>query len=399
MRILFVHEVSYEKKPIFEMHEFPEHLAARGHEITFLEFNEGDRFWRDKRPPKERSIPGRVLRETVIKIVTPHQIGIPGVDRILATFSVWPALARLLKSEKFDVIVLYAVPTYGLQVIQLAKKHGVKVVFRALDVSHLIRRSLLSPIVRAVEKYVYKRADVLSANNPALASYCSDLGARTRETYTNFPPLDLSHFAASNVGSKELDALRLSLEIKPSDQVITYMGSFFYFSGLDTVISDFAAAANNNPALKLMLIGGGQQEAELKKLVQNNALDGRVIFTGFVPYSQLPVYLQLSKIAINPMLVLKVSRLALPHKVLQYMAAGIPVVSTKLDGIMEALGADSGVTWAAEPASVLYEATTLVGDKLRQSKSVAKQTESVRSLFRVEQAVDELENLLVKQWR
>ena len=45
MKLLFIHEVSYRKKVIFEMHEIPELLAVRGHDITFLEFDEGGKFW------------------------------------------------------------------------------------------------------------------------------------------------------------------------------------------------------------------------------------------------------------------------------------------------------------------------------------------------------------------
>ena len=96
LNLLFVHEVSYEKKPIFEMQEFPEHLAALGHKVTFLQFDEGYKFWRGKRQPTQKTIPGRVLSETSIKIVTPQQLGIPGLDRIYATLSVWPELDRLL---------------------------------------------------------------------------------------------------------------------------------------------------------------------------------------------------------------------------------------------------------------------------------------------------------------
>ena len=108
LNILYIHEVSYMKKPIFEMHEFPEHLAARGHKVTFLQFDEGFKFWQGNRQPRTKTISGRVLPETKINLVTPHQFGIPGLDRIYATLSVWPELVRLLKNEKFDAIVLYA---------------------------------------------------------------------------------------------------------------------------------------------------------------------------------------------------------------------------------------------------------------------------------------------------
>lgn len=40
MKILFIHEVNYRGKVVFEMHEFPELLALAGHEVHFLEFPE-----------------------------------------------------------------------------------------------------------------------------------------------------------------------------------------------------------------------------------------------------------------------------------------------------------------------------------------------------------------------
>lgn len=390
LNLLFVHEVSYEKKPIFEMHEFPEHLATKGHKVTFLQFDEGFRFWSDKRLPKSKTIAGRVLPEVRIDLVTPHQFGIPGLDRLYATISVWPALDRLLKSQKFDAVILYAVPTYGHQVIQLAKKYGVPVVFRALDVSHLIRKSILSPLIKSAEKYVYQHADVLSANNPAMTSYCATLGGRKGNTFTNLPPLDVSHFAPK----PRDEELAKSLGISSADFVITYMGSFFYFSGLDIVIREFAKVANANPSLKLLLIGGGEQDAELRALVKQHSLESQVIFTGFIPYAKLPAYLQLSTVAINPMLSRPVSNTAFPHKVLQYMAAEIAVVSTKLEGIFKTFGAESGVTWVDGPAGVLNAAIELIRDEAHRKAATQKQTTSVARLLSVTRAVDEFEALL-----
>jgi len=390
LNLLFVHEVSYEKKPIFEMQEFPEHLAARGHKVTFLQFDEGYKFWRDQRQPTEKTISGRVLPETSIKIVTPHQFGIPGFDRLYATLSVWPELDRMLKNEKFDAIVLYAVPTYGHQVIQLAKKHGVPVIFRALDVSHLIRKSVFSRLIKSAEKYVYKHADVFSANNPAMARYFCELAGRTANAFVNLPPLDISHFAPQPRDKK----LQASLGITSAEPVIAYMGSFFYFSGLDSVIKEFGKIATVNANLKLLLIGGGEQDAELRSLVRELNLGLQVIFTGFIPYSDLPKYLQLADVAINPMLSRPVSNTAFPHKVLQYMAADVPVVSTKLDGIYETFGPDCGITWVSGPSEVIAEAVLLAADKTRAREAVVKQSAVVSRLLGVDRAISEFESLI-----
>jgi glycosyltransferase involved in cell wall biosynthesis len=384
LNLLFVHEVSYEKKPIFEMHEFPEHLAARGHKVTFLQFDEGYKFWRDKRQPTEKTISGRVLPDTSIKVVTPHQFGIPGVDRLYATLSVWPEIDRLLKSEEFDAIVLYAVPTYGHQVLQLAKKYGVPVIFRALDVSHLIRKTFLSPLIKSAEKYVYKNADVLSANNPAMAEYCQALGSRKADSVVNLPPLDISHFAKAVPDAR----LQKELGIKPTDSVITYLGTFFHFSGLDLVIREFAEQAAQHPNAKILLIGGGEQDKELRDLVSELKLEKRVLFTGFIPYAKLSGYLGLTTVAINPMKPGMVSHTAFPHKVIQYMASGLPVVTTKLDGLYKTFGDTSGLTWSAGSEGVIGKALALAEDATKLQGNARLQLQIVSTKFGIESAVE-----------
>jgi glycosyltransferase involved in cell wall biosynthesis len=387
LNLLFVHEVSYEKKPIFEMHEFPEHLAARGHKVTFLQFDEGFKFWQGNRQPRTKTISGRVLPETTINLVTPRQFGLPGLDRLWATISVWPTLERLLKNEKFDAIVLYAVPTYGHQVIQLAKKYGVPVIFRALDVSHLIRKSMLSPLIKSAEKYVYQNADVLSANNPAMAEYCGNLGSRDHGTSVNLPPLDISHFKKSTPDVR----LQNELGLKPTDSVITYLGTFFHFSGLDVVIREFGEIAAKHPRAKLLLIGGGDQDKELRELVRELNLDGRVMFTGFIPYSKLSGYLGLTTVAMNPMRPGMVSHTAFPHKVIQYMASGLPVVTTKLDGLYKTFGDTSGLTWSAGSEGLIDKALALAEDATRLAENASLQLQIVSTLFGIDSAVDAFE--------
>jgi glycosyltransferase involved in cell wall biosynthesis len=359
LKILLIHEVSYRKKVIFEMHEFPELLSLRGHDVTFLDFDEGRKFWQAKQAPRREIISGRVHAKAKIDLVRPLQLGIPGLDRILATLTGLPTLDRLLKKRNFDVVVLYAVPTYGLQTICLAKKHNVPVIFRALDVSHKIRSSLLGPIIKWVEKRIYKNADLLSANNPAMAKYCEELSKRTGKTVVHFPPLDLSHFQNY---SRDL-ALRSALGITAGDQVIVYMGSFFYFSGLVDALDEFAEISKSTPNLKLLLVGGGEQDAELRQRVSALGLSEKVIFTGFVSYEGLPRYLKVADVAINTLEPTLVANVAFPNKVLQYMAAGLPVVSTKLDGLYSVFENQAGIVWADDARAVIREASKLLEQK------------------------------------
>lgn len=387
MKLLFVHEVNYRSKVIFEMHEFPELLAARGHQITYLDFHEGYKFWSGSRPRFSVQIAGRTQPQISFLLHSPMIMGIPGADRLLATISVIPTLLSLLRANRFDAVVLYAVPTYGAQVVWLAKCFGIPVIFRALDVSHKIRKSIFSAAIRSIEKYVYRNVNLLSANNPAMAEYCVALSGRALPTVVNLPPLDLTHFSKSTLDT----SLRNQLGINADDKVITYLGSFFYFSGLDKVIREFAAQSAIYPKVKLLLIGGGEQDTELRSLVSELGLANKVVFTGFVPYADLGKYLALTTVAINPMPPSLVSNTAFPHKVIQYMASGLPVVSTKLYGLYKTFGDDSGLTWSDSTEGLLVKALELSADKQLCDSNAAKQRQVVSSKFGTESAVDAFE--------
>jgi glycosyltransferase involved in cell wall biosynthesis len=146
------------------------------------------------------------------------------------------------------------------------------------------------------------------------------------------------------------------LGIDQTDKVITYMGSFFYFSGLPQVVKRFSELASKEKSVKLLLIGGGEQDKELRDMVSQLNLTDRVIFTGFVSYDDLPSYLSLSTVAINPLEISRVASIAFPNKVLQYLATGLPVVSTRLEGLVSALSEVNGLVWENSPSEVLDEA-------------------------------------------
>lgn len=383
-----VHEVDYLEKVIYEIHEFPEMLAAAGHEVTFFQFQEGASRSR-KNMFRRRVISGRVHPETKINLVSPHQFGIPAVDRLWATMSCLPALFSLFRKQTFDVVLNFAVPTYGLQVLGLSALFRVPVVHRALDVSHEIRESIYRLPILAVEKLLYRLVGILSANNPAMKSYCENLSGRTRPSYVNYPPLDLHHFSAHEPDSE----LRDALGIRQSDKVVTYMGSFFYFSGLPECIREFARLSAGNSNFKLLLIGGGEQEDELRSLVQELGIQNSVIFTGFVSYADLPRFLALSTVAINPLKISQVASAAFPHKVLQYLATGLTVVSTRLAGLHGAIDGIEGLHWVEESRECITRAFELIN-----APGATKQPESVHrrliELFSPQATLDSLTETL-----
>jgi glycosyltransferase involved in cell wall biosynthesis len=352
--VLFLHEVNYLTKPIFEMHEFPEHLASLGHEVGFVQFPEGLSQSQIKDLGHRKRISGRVIRDVQIELFTPWTINGSLVGRLLtALISHWQ-FKRILSDYQPDLVVSFSVPTSGWQALMASKQAGVPFVFRALDVSHKIRKGPFSGLVKIAEKFIYKNSDAISANNPAMLDYCVSLGASRERSSTDLPPLDLKHFAHS---SSNLDDVRRQLGISRADRVILYMGSFFYFSGLPEVIASMAGAPEN---LKLVLVGGGEQDAELREQVERLGLQENVLFAGFVSFDLLPSYLQLADVAINAMHRSLVSNTAFPNKVIQYLASGVPVVSTRLKGLEMTFDASPSLVFVGSPSEVVRVAVELL---------------------------------------
>lgn len=349
MRILFVHEVNYLTKPIYEMHEFPEHLAARGHEVGFWHFPEGYSKEQVTELGFKKTIQGRVVKDTQITLFTP-QFGDGGLfGRLFTASGAGRVAQRVIKDFKPDLIVSFSVPTQGWQLIRPAKRAGVPVLFRALDVSHKIRTGIFSKLIYKAEQSVYRRANWLSANNPAMLDYCVSMGAKPSQSSVEWPPLDLQRFDTAS----EPSGFKSSLGIPSDSRVILYMGSFFYFSGLPEVIREFA---KNESAEHLLLIGGGEQDQELRDLVSELDIGSRVTFTGFVSFDQLPGYLKLADVAINPMQRSLVANAAIPNKVIQYLAAGLTVVSTRLKGLEQTFGESSRLTLVENAEEVVQSA-------------------------------------------
>jgi glycosyltransferase involved in cell wall biosynthesis len=152
------------------------------------------------------------------------------------------------------------------------------------------------------------------------------------------------------------------------------MGSFFYFSGLPECIDVFAGLAAKDKNLKLLLIGGGEQEKELRAQLEKLGISDSVVFTGFISYNDLPRYLKLSSVAINPLKISQVASVAFPHKVLQYLASGLTVVSTRLDGLVSAIDGLEGLYWVDDSGACVARAYELLaGDTVSEQSASVQQ--------------------------
>jgi glycosyltransferase involved in cell wall biosynthesis len=78
------------------------------------------------------------------------------------------------------------------------------------------------------------------------------------------------------------------------------------------------------------------------------------------------------------------------------MAVGLPVVSTRLQGLRQTFGEDSGIAWAEDARAVMKGAIQLVDKTDVELARIGKmQLSAVSKIFSVESAVDKFEESLM----
>lgn len=394
MKLLFIHEVNWSTKVTFEIQELPELLSLRGHDIDFIDFDEGSkhtglgRFL--KLRTRIRQHRSHTYHGSVVRVMTPGRVTPPPLDRLVASLTFVPLLVRCLKSEKYDAIVLYAVPTNGWQTVVIARMFRVPVLYRGLDVSHEIRRSVFRPLIKLAERFVYRRADWTSVNNAELAGYCIALGADADRCSVDFAGLDPSVFQSPS--SRAVVRQRLGLD--RNARVIIYLGSLFVFCGIARVIDELAEFAGAATDIRLLIAGDGDLAASLRSQVDDMGLGDRVMFVGRIRFDEIADYLAAADVGIIPFERLQVSHLAFPWKSVQYLAAGLPIVASDLRGLRTVFPEGAGVTYVSEGDSLLAQANGLCDDDASRSALVDSGRRIVYDHFLWSNNVRTFENLL-----
>ena len=117
--------------------------------------------------------------------------------------------------------------------------------------------------------------------------------------------------------------------------MLGFLGSFYTYEGLALAIRALPQIIARWPMVRLLLVGGGPQEAELRRLGTALGLDPYLIFTGRVPHDQVQRYYSLVDVLLYPRLSMRLTELVTPLKPLEAMAQGKLVIASDVGGHRE----------------------------------------------------------------
>ena len=363
MNILVIHEIDWTNKVIFEPHHLSELFSKSGHNVFVIDCPDSkNKIFISGFRSKTIHNYSRVYDDASITLIHPPSILIKGLTRISHFLTCKKTIKETILKNKIDIIFLYGSITNGIQTLQIAKELQIPVIFRLLDIAHgLVKIPILKNLAKKYESIVLSNSLKVLTTTPDMSRFATEMGAK-KESVEYFP-LGIN---TDNFKPLEKDiSFRDSLGISENDNVIVFVGTIYPFAGLMELVNNFNIIENETQNVKLIIVGGGPSYDKLEKLVISKKLESKIILTNFIPQKEIPKYISLADICINPFEINYVTNRILPTKIIEYFACGKPVLSTPLSGTKELLPDEKYGILYSDSQNFTKTLSTLLLDKNR----------------------------------
>lgn len=186
-------------------------------------------------------------------------------------------------------------------------------------------------LTRGLESYALRRVDAITTICEGLRRDILGRGIK-QERVTVIPnAVNIENFSVGQVPDLELGR-ELGLDGK---RLLGFIGSFYAYEGLGILLQALPRMLAENSDIRVLLVGGGPQEKELKSIAARMGVEDKVIFTGRVPHDQVQRYYNLIDILVYPRLQMRLTDLVTPLKPLEAMAQGRLVIASDVGGHRE----------------------------------------------------------------
>lgn len=186
-------------------------------------------------------------------------------------------------------------------------------------------------LVRALETYALRKASAVTTICDGLKNDIINRGIPAEKITVIGNAVNLDDFQFRAPPSSEI---REELGLK-GKKVIGFIGSFYEYEGLDVLIEALPKIAALLPDVKVVLIGGEEQEQALKAKVKTLNLDEYVLFPGRVPHEAVSRYYSIFDLLVYPRKSMRLTELVTPLKPLEAFAQGKLVALSDVGGHKE----------------------------------------------------------------
>ena len=314
----------------------PKHTAPSAAEETV----DGWHFYRTPVPPAMTTLPG--LAEVALMRLTGRR------------------LLDVARKVQPDVLHAHSPVLNVLPALWVGRKLGIPVVYEirafwedaAVDHGSTTEGSLRYRITRGLETFALRRVDQVTTICEGLRSDIAARGIPAAKITVIPNAVDV---AAFTFGAPADEVLRQRLGLAGAT-VLGFAGSFYGYEGLHLLLEAARRMLPRHPDLRVLMVGGGPQDAALKAQVAQAGIADKVVFTGRVPHSEVQRYYELIDVLAYPRLPMRLTELVTPLKPLEAMAQGRIFVASDVGGHRELISdGQTGFLFRAGDAGALQQ--------------------------------------------
>ena len=244
----------------------------------------------------------------------------------------------LLRTNRYDILHLYGLKANFLGRI-LGRLSGHKKILGGL------RSKYPSGIKKSWTLWLDRLTFGLSlgyvSNSQAAIDFLAAHGYDRRKFWLIHNGIDIEPFYERTGAEKE--GLRRKYKVPLDTSIVTCVANLRHPKGHVYLIEALPKLREAKEDLLLMLVGEGPLRVVLEELVRRLGLSKNVLFLGSVNRDKIPEVLAITDVFVLPSLME-----GLPTAVLEAMAAGCPVVATRVGGTPEAVS-DGETGFLVEP--------------------------------------------------
>ncbi len=286
---------------------------------------------------------------------------IPVVRELALMFALTRRLAEVARLTRPDVLHAHSPVLNALPALWVGRRLGIPVIYEvrafwedaAVDLGTSREGGLRYRLSRALETFAFRHARHVTTICDGLKN---DIVARgiPEQRVTLIPnAVDVDAFEFGQAPDEALKA-KLGLAGKT---VVGFIGSFYAYEGLDLLLAALPQVTARIPEARVLLVGGGPQEAELKALAGKLGIEDHVVFTGRVPHAEVQRYYGIVDVFAYPRKSMRLTELVTPLKPLEAMAQGRLLVASDVGGHRELIrDGETGVLFRAGDAASLADA-------------------------------------------
>lgn len=296
---------------------------------------------------------------------------LPILNQVAVINSLTRRLEQVAIRVKPDILHAHSPALNAIAALRVGRSLGIPVVYEirafwedaAVDHGTSREWGIRYRLTRALESYAVKHVDAVTTICEGLRRDIVERGI-PEERITVIPnAVNVESFDIHHAHDEAL-AEQLGLAGK---QVLGFIGSFYAYEGLNILLQAFPSILAVRPDTRILLVGGGPQNAALKEQAKTLGIADKVIFTGRVSHDEVTKYYNLVDVLVYPRLKMRLTDLVTPLKPLEAMAKGRLLAASDVGGHRELIeDGKTGVLFeAGNPDALARGVLALLSDSFR----------------------------------